>query len=717
MFERRLKILLILFAVPAAGILLRLVHMQVVRAGHYRLASERMLRGQTRDFPCLRGEIQDHEGRRLAFDAPSWNICVRYEVMAGDARSLRSLGRKLDLPRDEPTRAQVEASWAAISRLTGTPMEELERRQQLIRRRVMRIKESVSNAQGIEVLIEDEVIAHPVVRNLDQNQQATARVVLAAYPWVEVVGSHRRQYAGGESLGHLLGYLNEVDAEDIQNDPQADNKLARYKSGDLHGAAGVERLAEYRLRGLRGLQQEDIEGRPLNAIEPVNGRHFRLTIDLPLQQLIYEKLKAAVAANPPSTGASVVVLDIPSREVLALVSYPGFDPNLSPAERQPLAADAMHRPLKFRAVAEHYPPGSIVKPVVLAGAWTDRKVGPETRIFCEGQLNPNPPHFKCIAHHGDIDPWSAIQRSCNIFFYRVGEELQVPRLSYWLGEAGLGRPSGIGLVEEVSGALPKVGNRGEARFTAIGQQNVRATPLQMANQVATIASGVWRPVTLWADDPRPRPAVKFPATPEALRVVREGMYRAVNEPHGTAYEHIHLENTGELVLLGKTGSAETQVGAIVERIFVCRFPDGSEDELVAANEVDLVRRYPQTRGATIVQRRTFRYWPTEEMDPTHAWFAGYLTSRDRYLESSAGGRLNVALIVLIEFGGRGGGVAAPVAGDIVQAMLEMQRGASDEGRTAKGEASDGGLTGGNRGLPMAGGGWQANEPAGRGIRP
>ncbi|MEP0842055.1 MAG: hypothetical protein HRF43_05010, partial [Phycisphaerae bacterium] len=174
---------------------------------------------------------------------------------------------------------------------------------------------------------------------------------------------------------------------------------------------------------------------------------------------------------------------------------------------------------------------------------------------------------------------------------------------------------------------------------------------------------------LWADDPRPRPPVPLPATREALRAVREGMYRAVNEAGGTGHAHIHLANAGDLVLLGKTGSAEATVGPVVEWIFTCRFPDGSADEIIAANKTDLLLRHP---AATIVESRPFRRYPTEDMDPTHAWFVGYLTSRSRYLESSAGGKLNVAVAVLIEYGGRGGGVAAPLGGEIVQLLINMQ---------------------------------------------
>lgn len=684
MFQKRLKILLLLMALPGLGIVVRLVQLQAVRASYYQAAGERMLERPVRYFPCLRGEIQDHEGRRLAFDAPAWNLCVRYEVIADDTRFIRALARKLP-PDSPPIETLVEASWKALAEIGNLSEEDLQRRRKVIRQRVQTIKEQVSDLQGIEIVVAEEQMAHPIVRDLDQNQQAAARVQLASYPWVEVVGGHTRQYAGGESVGHLLGYLNEVDAEDIRQDPNRENELACYRAGDLKGAAGIEAMAEGLLRGLRGRQEEDIEGRALSEpIEAVNGRNLRLTIDLPLQQLVYEKLQAAVAANASSTGASAVLIDIPSRQILALVSCPGFEPTIGPSDRLLLEADELHRPLRFRAVAEHYPPGSIVKPIMLAGAWTDGKVGADTRVTCEGQLNAEPPQWRCLGHHGSADPVFAIQHSCNIFFYRIGDWLGVPRMAYWMQQVGLGRPAGTGLPEEVSGGVPAEGRGGYARNMAIGQWDVRVTPVQAANMVASIASGVYRPVALWADDPRPRPASPLPVTRSALRAVREGMYRVVNSPGGTAHSHIHLANEGNHVLLGKTGSAETQQGPVVERIFVCQFPDGSADELVAANRVDLLLKYPKAREAKILEVRPYRRFPTEEMDPAHAWFVGYLTTRGRYLESSTGGELNVALVVLIEFGGRGGGVAAPVAGEIVQAMLDMQNGTAAQARLPDG---------------------------------
>lgn len=672
MFERRLKILLIVLSVPAAAIVLRLVQLQVLEGESYAAAGKRMLARPPQYFPCLRGEIHDHEGRRLAYDAPAWDICVRYEALSGDSESLRLMARRMRLTAT-PAREQIDAGWQSIARLTETPIEELDDQAEVIRRRVRRIKQIVSNRRGIETPIEEEERAHAVVSGLDQNQQAVARVELAGYPWIEVVGAHARRYDGGESVGHLLGYLNEVSAADLEADPRRDDDLARYRDGDRRGIAGIEALGEQILRGRRGRRTERDTG--VESIDPVEGGTFRLTIDLPLQQAVYERLAAAVKGIESATGGSAVILDVPSRQVLALVSYPGYDPNVTHAERVRLDADSKYRPLAFRAVAETYPPGSIAKPIVLAGALTSGIVTEGSSFTCSGQLFSGvADRWRCLGHHGDVSAVAAIQRSCNIYFYHVGQAMGVPNLASWMTHAGFDRPSGTGLIEEARGMLPRTDEPGpgDARNTAIGQGNVAVTPIQAANMIATIASGVYRPVTLWADDPQPRPAVPLTASRDALRAVRLGMYRAANEEHGTAYNHIHLTNTGDLVLLGKTGSAETGQGRVVEWIFDCRYADGSLDELVAANKTDLFLRYPRTRRAVEIKARSYQEFPTREMDPTHAWFAGYLTPQSRYLESSSGGRLNVAFAVLIEFGGRGGAVAAPVAGEIVQAMIDMQ---------------------------------------------
>jgi len=669
-FERRLKLLLIILAVPTALLILRLAELQVVRAARCQADAQRMLITPVRFFPGLRGRITDRQGRTLARDAESWDICVHYRVLASDQDYLSALAGSGSDAQDARRRLddEIAASWHAIAELTNTPLEELARVRDRIVARVQRIKAIVSERRGIETVVQEERMAHPVIKGLGQDQQVEARLRLTDYPWAEVVPSHIRLYAGGKAVGHFLGLLHEVDQNDLNNDPNVDDELARYLPGDVIGFCGVEALAEQRLRGRRGREQEDIEGRAVRPpVAPQNGKDLRLTIDLPLQQALYDRLAAAVRRYPLSTGGAAVVLDVPSRQVLAMVSYPSFDPNVPWQGRLLLARDLLGRPTMFRAIGQGrcYPPGSIVKPMILAGALTDGKVGPTETITCHGCLFPEyPDRWRCAAKwgHGPVDPVFSIQHSCNVFYYVMAGRMRVPRLAYWMSQFGLGRLTGTGLQEERPANLPTRGGMGggDARNMAIGQWKLEVTPMQVANMAATIASGGYRPVTIRVDGPEPRPAIRLPVPDEYWRIVRRGMYQVVNEDGGTAFPHACLTDTGDYVLLGKTGSAEPPPQ---ESLYTCRFPDGRTETLRARNLRELLARYPGHLKPEITSQT-----PAAEY-PTHAWFVGYLTSRQRCEASVSGSDFSIAIAVVIEYAGHGGQVAGPVAREMVYSVM------------------------------------------------
>jgi cell division protein FtsI/penicillin-binding protein 2 len=673
MFERRLKILLIVLAMPAVMVCLRLVQLQVLLAEEYREHAEQMLLRPAHVFPFLRGDITDHEGRKLAFDAPSWNICVHYGVLARDRAYLRALARKRfpDLTGEQAAAAlerEIEASWAAIAECTGVTREALEARAGSVVRGVRLVKEVVSRRRGVETVVREEQMVQPIVRELDQRLGVLARERLRAYEWVEVVADQKRMYAGGPAVGHLAGRMGEVGKAQLENQPDAEGELAdlaRYQARERYGVQGFEAFGERWLRGRRGRVREDVYGNPVGeAIPPEDGRSLRLTIDLSLQQALYDQMHAAVSRTPFSTGGVAIVLDVPSRQVLAMVSYPSFDPNASVAERAQLARDRLHQPLSFRAVGGYYPPGSIVKPMLLAGAMADGLVNSGTRITCEQYLIRDPPRWRCAGYHGSIEPVFALQHSCNIFFYVLGERMGVERMSHWMSQFGFGRRTGTGLREEQPGILPTTPGVGASRNVSIGQGEVTVTPIQIANMIATIATGAHRPVTLWADDPSPRPSTRLPVPQEAWRLIREGMFQVINAYGGTAYQHARLTGVGDYVLLGKTGSAQAP-RHVLERLYTCHFPDRVE-EIPAPDRQTLARQFPE---ATIAGGRPYRTWPPADVDATHAWFAGYLTSRSHYLEPSNAGNLNVAIVVLIEYGEHGGAVAGPVALEMIRTVL------------------------------------------------
>jgi penicillin-binding protein 2 len=692
MFERRLRLVMVLMMIPAIAVIARLVQLQIMEGDRYANKAEAMLIKPMRLYPCLRGEIVDCEGTRLAYDAESWDICVHYGILSGSEDHLRAMARerlrKQNLPRTADNVAEemhklvleINESWRAIARLTGKQVEDLDAVRERRLRQVQRIKEVVTRRRKIDTVVDEERTVHPIVQGLNHQMCVEARVQLAEYPWVEVLVSHTRRYEGGDAMGHLYGTLNEVGADDLRENGNNADILSRYLLGDLIGRTGLERLGEQWLRGRRGCEQEDLRGVPTTQpVAPVNGNTMRLSLNLRLQQYCYHRLQAAVREHPPSTGGAVVILDIPTRRVLALVSCPAFDPNVPDTERAKLATqDPFGKPHLFRVVRQHYPPGSTVKPMILASALAEGKVGPGTTFGCVGHLFPSRPDiWQCDARraHGTVDPILAIQKSCNVFFYHVGENMRLVNLVKWMERFGFGRTTGIGLIEDGTGVMPlnpQDPRDGPARHAAIGQNVVEATPLQVANMIATVASGIWKPVTIWPDNPGPlSESYELPIAAAHWRLVREGMYKVVNEQGGTAYGPLRAKLTGadEFVLLGKTGSAEAPP---LESLYRCRFPDGSEKTIRGRTFREVRSRYPEGQKPEYISQEDAQAYPT------HGWFIGYLTSKGQYLEPAVNGELDVAIAVMIEYAGHGGAVAAPVARDMLQAMITLHRGGTIE---------------------------------------
>ncbi len=662
MFERRVKILLVMLACPAVLASARLVQLQWWQAEAFAAAAERMLSLPPRYFPALRGEILDRRGRPLAFDAPVWEVAFHYAFMVEDDALRRRVYRAAGLrAADLPSPQRVEESWRLVSQLTGVAMDRLMERRDRVVASVARIKAAVQRRRGVETVVQEETMAHTVVGGLDQQMQVDARLGLAGCPWIEVRPCHTRRYEGGPALFHIVGRVGEVDAETIASDPRADDDLACYRPGEVRGIAGVESAAESVLRGRRGRRHEDQKGRPLSPpADPVDGANVHLTIDAELQQAIYVRLSAVLEENPGSTGACAVVLDLPSRDVLAAVSCPAVgDPAVASPEDETFRQPWLFRPGLAR------PPGSIVKPMLLAAAMADGKVNTGTYFTCSGHLFPDrPDRWRCMATygHGPVDPVTSLQKSCNVFYYHVGQLLGVRRMRYWWPLFGLGERTGVGLPEESAGRLPDELTEGAARLAAIGQGRLDVTPLQAAEMAATVATGTHRPLRLWhSDAPDNRKETPLPVPPDAWRTVREGMYAAVNMPGGTAFRRADFSRPTGFVLLGKTGSAEAPPR---QSAYTCRFPDGSVRRIVARNRRALLDSFDPAERPTILSQ--------QDADPdrdTHAWFIGYLAPRGRYLEPVRPGDGALVVAVLLEYVGHGGEAAAPVAAAILEDIL------------------------------------------------
>lgn len=713
MFEARLRVLLIILGVAGAILVVRLFELQAVHANYYRERTQRAMRLTPKTLPFVRGSIRDRRGEVLVCDEPSWDITVHFDILAADAGAdadrmrgvarmwKRHFGAATDEEAEVALRDTLQAMWFDIDALVADeqlPLGDESPRERAadIVRRVMRIHKVVSKRRGFDTEVLEETQAHAVVSGLSARQQIAARERLASFPWVSISPSSARRAVGDAvPVAHVLGRLGRVDADAVASDVQADDTFARYLASEHLGISGVEYAAEKTLRGRRGQITQERDGRIVEIIEPEDGRDVFLTIDAELQRRLYDVLGRVVADVPTSSGGALVVLDVPTREVLALVSYPSYDPGRFAVDYAVLRDNTRSLPLRFRAVASQYAPGSTVKPLVCLAGLMSGRITLDTRFDCTGYLLPGSRNaWRCWEihgtgtrmAHGPVDVTAALRGSCNVFMYRLGEAVGVDGLCAAFDMAGLGRDAGLGLIEEAVGVNPTPSwlatNRdtpvypAHARNFAIGQGEMLVTPVQLANLMATYASGVYRPVTLIGGKEE-TPQWRLPVSEEQWHAVRKGIYGVVNDPTGTAYRHAHFRHDN-LVLCGKTGSATAHPWPIAYDI---PYLDGAGRDRVATVQagalVPAIKRfvadYPQATfdPAKITVAGRWPPTPPEEGGRhSHAWFGGYLQKLDAYGDPDWSVTPRIAFTVLVEFGGSGGRTSGPLARKVARVLTD-----------------------------------------------
>jgi len=711
MFDRRLRILTVCFGVALAILVGRLFQIQVVEGSYYRHRAERAIVLAPTPLPFVRGSILDRNGEELVYDQACWDLTLDFQTIAADAsgevdavvREIKRWRRVQHYPLEMRPAAflgELDEMWTRLAKFASVHRavdpNEIRRRGVDVFERVRRVHAAVARRRGFDAPVAEERRAHTILAALTPQQQIRARALVERFPWLHIEPSSVRKIApNSESFAHVLGRLGKVDAETVEHDPEADNPFARYVAGERVGISGVEYLAERKLRGRRGLLTRDRDGLIVDEVEAENGASVRLTILGELQRRLYRLLGETVAAHPAASGGAIVVLDVSTRNVLALVSYPGYDPARFREEYAKLREDTDHLPLRFRAVASRYAPGSTLKPLACLSGLINGVITVDTRETCTGYLFENVRNaWLCWQiqgtaqrkAHGSVNVVEALTGSCNIFMYRLGQKLGVDRLCATFDMAGIGRRTGIGLREEVRGINPTsswlMTNRntpvtpGKSRLFAIGQGEVSLTPLQVANVFATYASGRWRPVSLLLGGEE-SPQWKLPATPEQWKAIRMGIYGVTNDPQGTAYHTAHYERDG-YVLCGKTGSATAKPWPTAYRI---PYTDANGVENVAtiragARGPAIERFLREHPGATFDVNRieVAQRWPTSApehgSEHSHAWLGGYLQrvgpdgAPDFSIEPT------VAFAILVEFGGSGGQTSGPLARKVADTLLD-----------------------------------------------
>ena len=702
-FQRRAQWFAGIVAVLALLIAGRLVQIQVVNADYYEQLGSELLIQPDIILPAPRGTIYDRAGRPLLRDEASSDIAVHYQVLTFSDREryLRQVARQLRrlerYPGTMPTTAIVDElqddiarMWTQLEQLSDKPTEEIVAEADALRRRVEIIRRAVEARTGNRHVLEERMF-HPVLEGVDADLALAARMQLERYPWLRVVPSSRRVSYDANSLAHLLGQTGEASAERIAADPEADDPLRRLRPGDRVGTSGVERMAERILRGTRGRIARDADGNELSRTEPIPGDDVYLTIDREIQRAVFDILAAGVEASPTPSGGAAVVIDATTREVLALVSYPTFAFDDYREDYVDLRRDTKHLPLRARAIAAAYPPGSTCKAITLVGALSDGVISPHDTFACRpGYLLPErPDRYRCwyynqrLLYHEPQDAELAVKNSCNMYFYKVGDKLGAERLCDWFAQFGLGRTQGTGLIGESPGILPteawlttrgRQRERGHAWIYAIGQGDVVATPIQVANVATAIVRGQWAPVRFARDAEgnwiNPHEAAGAPLSGSALRTLRAGMWRVVNERGGTA-RYARLDVPG-YEFCGKTGSAQATPHVVNYR-FVVEWADGQREDVIAPTEADALLRFAddEARPKVVGRFAHERYPPLEygEKLPAHAWFMGYTQPADTP-RGAAPVEDAYAIAVLVEFGGSGGSVAGPIAKAIAEHLLQ-----------------------------------------------
>jgi len=631
-FKRRVRRLGVVMAVLLAVVSLRLVQLQIIFGDTYRTLSDgnrfRLLR-----LDAPRGRILDRNGEVLADNRSAFTLSAIPREIENPEAILERLDRLVEL---DPERLDKAASRLSTLRHSSTSM-------------------------AIHVSIKEDMPFYEIAR---------VEEAMTDLPGVVITSRPVRRYVYGDLAGGVLGYLGEVDVMELNR-----FRDRGYTLGSLIGKTGIEAVCEEYLRGVDGGLYVEVHsvgkpqletyfregrreqswvdslGRRLRTEkrrDPVPGNDVYLTIDRSIQELCEKALAGAAGA--------VVVMDADTGELLGLASQPTYDPNIfvgtvDDSEVARLLNDPQH-PLLNRAFQATYAPGSVLKPIVAVAALERGVIDAETRFACYGSYDLGRT-FRCWnkGGHGVISLVDAIAYSCDVFFYQVGDLTGHRAITAYCEMFGLGQQTGIELRGERRGLVPTVAwkrrhlgegwYRGDTANLSIGQGATLVTPLQVATVYAALVNGgrLLKPHIVHRILSEDGEVVLQPETEvtsvldvreETLRIITAGLRKGVEKttyPTGTGYR-ARVEGVD---IIGKTGTAQV----------VAQRRDKDEDEGLEST-------------------------PYEFRD--HAWFVGVVTDK----------KPRVVVCVLVEHGGHGGEVAAPIAGNLVRSIYQGGKGVQPE---------------------------------------
>jgi penicillin-binding protein 2 len=480
-------------------------------------------------------------------------------------------------------------------------------------------------------------VSSTLLLSMNDEQLAKFAVARPYFPGVDIRRQLVRHYPYSELTAHVVGYVGRINEAEMKDLP-----VAEYRGSTHIGKLGIERSYENDLHGKTGYAEieTNVQARLLNTLNEVNpepGANLYLTLDIDLQKTAYDALEAFNGA--------VVAIDIKTGGVLVFVSRPGFDPNpfvvgITNEAYQSLQSSE-NQPLYNRALRGLYPPGSTVKPFVALAGLEYEAITADQKLFCPGfyQLPGVTHRYRDWKKggHGSVNMNQAITESCDVYFYRLAATLGIDNMYDFLHKFGFGEKTGIDLVGEKTGLLPsrewkfekknQAWYPGETLITGIGQGYLQVTPIQLARATAALANQ-GKMITPFLVDKMVsvqgvRPGVvlnsyNIPMKSENVASVIEGMVNVVHGARGTAKG---INRGIDYQIAGKTGTA--QVLGIKQN---AKYNENSID---------------------------FKY-------RDHALFMSFAPVDDP----------KIAVAVIVENGGHGGSVAAPIAGQVIKQFLK-----------------------------------------------
>lgn len=435
-------------------------------------------------------------------------------------------------------------------------------------------------------------------------------------PGVIIETTPRRHYLYDNLAAHIFGYLGQINSRELDK-----LKSYGYSMNDLIGRSGIEKYYDSYLKGVHGGKQIEVNNRGyqvgiLGIKEPVKGKDLYLSIDVRLQEFmekIFEGARGVACVMDPRNG-----------EILGLVSVPAFDPNaFTSRDRSGYVRKLLNRkdyPLMNRAIQGGYPPGSVFKIVTSSAGLDLRRITPERSLYCSGLYFLGGTIFRCWREkgHGAVSIRDALKHSCNVFYYQLGRMIGVEDLARYAVRFGFSRPTGIDLPTEIGGLVPnKMWKRlnkrepwyeGETLNFSIGQGYLLVTPLQIVRMVSVIANGGY--------------------------LVRPYLVKRIEDVDISQVKKIQVDISKETLGIVKDGLVKV------------------------VNDVDGTGTRAAVKGVKIAGKTGTAQTSTSK---THAWFTGFAPADDP----------KTAVVVFLEFGGKGGLGASKTAKDIFSELKNL----------------------------------------------